>query len=166
MKSKILCVAGWIMLVLTIVLLFVPLPWLPNDKRAVLSLILPWIGVGLFLWSRIESLNDLYIENLNYSVETRQRVERCKARLYCHFCDPKPHEDSDLVRVDELYGFVVGHIDDDFIMNRQSVKLLRRKRKIRSDIPAKVRQEAREALQKDEFKRSREWFCNLEDDLK
>lgn len=166
MKSKILWIVAAILLVLTIVLMFVPAPEMLEERRATLTLFMPWAAITLILWARCENLTDACKEIINYSQGTRRKADEAHAKLFLHEQDPKPHDDSDLARVDELYGFTVGYVDDDFIMNRQSIKLLRRKRKIRSDIPAKVRQEAREALQKDGFKRSREWFCNLEDDLK
>lgn len=166
MKSKILCVIAAILLVLTIVLLFVPAPEILEERRATLTLFMPWAAITLILWARCENLTDACKEIINYSQGTRRKADEAHAKLFLHKRNSKPHEDSNLVRVDELYGFEVGRIDDDFITNRQSIKLLRRKRKISSDIPAKVQQEAREALQKDEFKRPRKWFCNLEDDLK
>ena len=166
MKSKILWIVAAILLVLTIVLMFVPAPEMLEERRAALTLFLPWAALTLILWARCENLTDACKEIINYSQETRRKADEAHAKLFLHERNPKPHDDSDLARVDELYGFTVGHIDDDFIMNRQSIKLLKRKRNPSSDIPAKVRQEAREALQKDEFKRPRKWFCNFEDDLK
>lgn len=166
MKSKILFVGAVIMLVLTIVLIFVPAPEMLEERRATLTLFMPWAAITLILWARCENLTDACKEIINYSQGTRRKADEAHAKLFLHELNPKPHDDSDLARVDELYGFTVGYVDDDFIANRQSIKLLRRKRKIRSDFPAKALEEAREVLQKDEFKRSREWFCNLEDDLK
>lgn len=166
MKSKILCVIAVILLVLTIALPFIPVPEPMEERRATLTLFLPWAALTLTLWARIGDLTDTCKEIINYSQTLRLKVDEAHAKLCIHDCDPKPHEGSDLVRVDELCGFEVGYVGDDFIKNRQSIKLVRRKRNISSDIPAKVRQEAREALQKDEFKRSRKWFCNFEDDLK
>lgn len=166
MKSKILWIVATVFLVLMLAVAFVPPTMMQDVDRAHIVFMLSVWTMIFGIMARIEDISDACKELNELWLKTNHKASQANAKLFLHEWNPKPHEDSNLVRVDELYSFEVGYVDDDFTMNRQSIKLLKRKRKIRSDIPAKVRQEAREALQKDEFKWSREWFCNLEDDLK
>lgn len=166
MKSKILWIVATVFLVLMLAVAFVPPTMMQDVDRAHIVFMLSVWTMIFGIMARIEDISDACKALNELWLKTNHKASQANAKLFLHEYNPKPHEDSDLARVNTPYGFDVGQIEDDFIMNRHSVRLIKRKRNTISDISAKVRQEAREALQENESKRSCEWFCNFEDDLK
>lgn len=166
MKSKILWIVAVILLVITTILLFIPVPEMVEERRATLTLVLPWAAITLILWARCENLTDACKEIINYSQGTRRKADEAHAKLFLHERNPKPHDDSDLARVGRLYTVKHGQTPDDFVRGDRSIMLVDRKRGTASVVSSAGKLDSYVHYQEDPFKRSRKWFCNLEDDLK